>query len=84
MEQSSFKRGEGETDMAQFGNADISFLVFEDENGWYRLKGVGPVQEMVKVYLSEEEVALEVAKAMVAPCLACGKPRNICDCDNEE
>ena len=35
--------------------SDISFLVFEDDQGFYRLEGVGPIEARVRVPMTKEE-----------------------------
>jgi len=35
--------------------SDISFLVFEDDQGFYRLEGVGPIEDRKRVPMTKEE-----------------------------
>ncbi len=42
--------------------ADISFLVFEDDGGNYRLEGDGPIEKRVRVDMTSEEAAAYIAE----------------------
>ena len=64
--------------------SDISFLRFEDEDGIYKIVGIGPWQERVRVPISPEEYALELAQATLKPCPICGNALHDCACEKGE
>ncbi len=55
--------------------ADISFIVFKDAQGYYRLEGEGDAQK--RVDMSEEE-----AEAWIAAQSAKAEAQKLCFCEN--
>jgi hypothetical protein len=62
--------------MASNPGSGISFLRFEDEQGIYKIVGIGPTEERVRVRYPPEAYFVELAQAQMGPCAVCGKEQH--------